>query len=37
LAEQQAGLAYLTKTLQKDLSDLAVIKGAAGPTDTEMS
>jgi len=37
LAEQQAGLALLTKTLQKDLNDLAVIKGTAGPVDTEMS
>jgi len=37
LAEQQAGLSYLTKTLQKDLNDLAVIKGTAGPVDMEMS
>lgn len=35
LAEQQAGLAYLTKTLQKDLNDLAVIKGTAGPVDAD--
>jgi nuclear pore complex protein Nup54 len=37
LSEQQAGLALLTKTLQKDLNDLAVIKGTAGPVDMEMS
>lgn len=37
LAEQQAGLTLLTKILQKDLNDLAVIKGTAGPVDTEMS
>lgn len=35
LAEQQAGLAYLTKTLQKDLNDLAVIRGTAGPVDAD--
>ena len=27
LAEEQAGLAHLTKILQKDLKDLAVIEG----------
>ncbi|KAK7470999.1 Nucleoporin nup57 [Stygiomarasmius scandens] len=30
LAEQQAGLAHLTKILKKDLKDLAIIMGSAG-------
>lgn len=29
LAEEQAGLVHLTKILQKDLKDLAVIQGTA--------
>jgi len=33
LAEQQAGLAHLTKILQKDLNDIAVIRGTAGQDD----
>lgn len=37
LAEQQAGLAHLTKILQKDLNDIAVIRGTAGQEDSEMS
>jgi nuclear pore complex protein Nup54 len=37
LAEQQAGLAHLTKILQKDLNDLAVIYGTAGKEDSDMT
>ena len=29
LAEEQAGLAHLTKLLQKDMKDLAVIQGSS--------
>lgn len=31
LAEQQAGLAHLTKILQKDMKDLGVIMGTGAP------
>lgn len=34
LAEEQAGLAHLTKLLQKDMKDLAVIQGS-NPQDED--
>ncbi|RDX52382.1 hypothetical protein OH76DRAFT_1344803 [Lentinus brumalis] len=33
LAEEQAGLAHLTKLLQKDMKDLAVIQGSSSPEE----
>jgi len=35
LAEQQAGLAHLTKILQKDLNDIAVVRGTAVQEDSD--
>ena len=35
LAEQQAGLAHLTKILQKDLKDLGVIMGVPAGVEGE--
>ncbi|KAF8646620.1 hypothetical protein AX16_007121 [Volvariella volvacea WC 439] len=35
LAEQQSGLAHLTKILQKDLKDLAIITGAKEPETSD--
>ncbi|KAI0074259.1 hypothetical protein K474DRAFT_1601794, partial [Panus rudis PR-1116 ss-1] len=35
LAEEQAGLAHVTKVLQRDLKDLAVIQGVPPKEDTE--
>ncbi|KZT04934.1 uncharacterized protein LAESUDRAFT_682065 [Laetiporus sulphureus 93-53] len=37
LSEEQAGLAHLTKVLQKDLKDLAVIQGTSIKEDSEYS